>query len=389
MLEGVLGHAGYLGEIGQRLAARFHGDLHFNHGLRERGAACLGFQAHGGKGGGKAEDLRLGQSDLRACRGHIGRHVHDGGFRRGVIVAEIDQRRAEVEKLALRHAGHIGKLRDGRGGLIRRDVGGIPQVDHRPREGFQIVVGNTQLPGVFHDSGDVRCRGRYLGTHLLDGIREVFIFCLGGIHGLPDAGKGALEIHGGLEGRGAQRQDRRGENAGHGSAGFLGGLGDGGAASTECLQGFAGLRPCGAQPGQPIRRGLNLLLGLLQGGASIVEVGIGPGNGIRVVLHGPLIRGQLAFQLFDLLGGFRVFGVERIQVFLGRDGGGIVLAKLPAEPLVLIGGGGHLVLEIGILLPGGIQGLVQPALFVIGILEFLFGGGQGLLVLLDGLLLEG
>ena len=89
------------------------------------------------------------------------------------------------------------------------------------------------------------------------------------------------------------------------------------------------------------------------------------------------------------LGGFRVFGVERVQVFLGRDSGGIVLAKLPAEPLVLIGGGGHLVLEIGILLPGGIQGLVQLALFVIGILEFLFGGGQGLFVLLDGLLLEG
>ena len=291
--------------------------------------------------------------------------------------------------MALCHAGHIGKLRDGRGGLIRRDVGGIPQVDHRPREGFQIAVGDTQLTGVLHDPGDVCCRGRYLGTHLLYGIREVFIFRLGGIHGLPDAGKGALEIHGGLEGRGTQRQDRRGEYPGHGSAGFLGGLGDGGAAGAECLQGFAGLRPCGSQPGKPIRRGLNLLLGLLQGEAGIVEVGIGPGNGIRVVLHGPLIRGQLAFQLFDLLGGFRVFSVERVQVFLGRDGGGIVLAELAAEPLILIGGGGHLVLEIGILLPGGIQGLVQPALFVIGILEFLFGGGQGFFVLLDGLLLEG
>ena len=67
LFEGVLGHAGYLGEIGQRLAARFHGDLHFNHGLGKSGAARLGLQANGGKGGGKAEDLRLGQSDLRAC----------------------------------------------------------------------------------------------------------------------------------------------------------------------------------------------------------------------------------------------------------------------------------------------------------------------------------
>ena len=168
--ESVRGHTGDLRKILQRIVSSFHGNLHLDHRLAESCTTGLRFQTDGGERGSEAQNLRFRQSDLRSGRRQRRAHVHDGGFRRGEIVTELDQCGAEVGKLRLRHTADVGKLRDGGCCFVSRDVRGIAEVNHRPREIHDVFFGDSQLTGTLHDRCNIRGRRSDLRAHLLDGI---------------------------------------------------------------------------------------------------------------------------------------------------------------------------------------------------------------------------
>ena len=115
-------HPGHLAEVLQRFAARRRGNLHFDQCLGESGAAHLRFDTHRGQRRRKAQHLRFSQANLLARAGHAVRHLHDGLFSGGKIVAQIHQRGADIGKLALAGAHDICKLGNGRRSLVRAQV---------------------------------------------------------------------------------------------------------------------------------------------------------------------------------------------------------------------------------------------------------------------------
>ena len=168
--ESVRGHTGDLRKILQRIISGFHGNLHLDHRLAESCTTGLCFQTDGGERCSEAQNLQLGKSDLRSGRRQRRAHVHDRGFRRGEIVTELDQCGAEVGKLRLRHTADVGELRDGGCCFVSRDVRGIAEVNHRPREIHDVFFGDAQLTGTLHDRCNIRGRRSDLRAHLLDGI---------------------------------------------------------------------------------------------------------------------------------------------------------------------------------------------------------------------------
>ena len=354
-LEFLGGQPGHPREVLQGFAVGFYGHLHFDHGLAERRAARLGFKAHGGQRCRKAQNLRLAKAHLRTGCGQPRSHVHDGGFGGGVIVAQIDQCGTKPSEIRLRHLRDVGKLGDGRGGLIRGNVRGIAQVDHGAGKLHQIIILNAHLTGVRHDLGNIGGVGGHLGAHLFDRIRKLLIFGLRRVHGFAHGGKGALVFHRGLDRRRAQRQHGRGERSGHALAQLFHGSADGRALLPEGRQRIARLRPCGLHPGKAFGGRANLLLGLPKRALRVVQIGAGLRDRVRVVLQAFRIGSQLALQLFDLGGGLRVFLRQRVQIGLGGQRRGIRLAQLAGKALVLLCGRGHLLPEIGVFLFGRVQ----------------------------------
>ena len=124
-------HPGYLAEVIQRLSACRGGNLHFYQCFRESGTAHLCFDAHGGQRRCKAQHLCFGQTHLLARASHAVRHLHDGLFRGCKVVAQIDQRGADVTELALAGAHDVCKLGNGRRSLVRAQIlAGIAEVNH-------------------------------------------------------------------------------------------------------------------------------------------------------------------------------------------------------------------------------------------------------------------
>ena len=124
-LEALRRQAGHAGKILQRLAARGRGHLHLDQRLGKRRAAHFGLDAHRRQRRRKAQDLRLRQSHLMARRCKAQRHLHDGGFRRRKVVAQIHQRRAQIAEPALVHVRDVGELGERGSGLVCHDVRGI------------------------------------------------------------------------------------------------------------------------------------------------------------------------------------------------------------------------------------------------------------------------
>ena len=204
-LEALRRQAGHAGEVLQRLAAGGRSHLHLDQRLGKRRAAHFGLDTDRRQRRGKAQNLRLGQPHLMARRRQTQRHLHDGGFRGGKLVAQIHQRRAQIAKQALVHVRDVGKLRQRRCGLVGHDVRGITQVDHGAGEVRQIVLVDAQLARGSHDLVDLAGGRGNLRGHGLGGRGQRVKFRLGGVHGLAHAGEGGLKVQRRLDGRRAQR----------------------------------------------------------------------------------------------------------------------------------------------------------------------------------------
>ena len=130
------------------------------------------------------------------------RHLHNRLFRRGEVVAQIDQRGADIAKLALAGTHDVGKLRNGRRGVAGVQVfTGIAQVDHDARKIRQMLGSNAQLTARRHDLVDLVRTRRNFGRHFLRRSCQLIELRLRRVHGLSDGGKRRFKIDGGLGGQ--------------------------------------------------------------------------------------------------------------------------------------------------------------------------------------------
>ena len=99
---------------------------------------------------------------------------------------------------------------------------------------------------------------------------------------------------------------------------------DGGLAG---INGLSGCVPVGLCQTQGLIAPVDLRLCVSDRRLRRVQLGGCVGHGIRRILGGFLQRRILAGELFDLSAGIAVFRFQRIQIGLGGNGGGIVLAE--------------------------------------------------------------
>ena len=97
----------------------------------------------------------------------------------------------------------------------------------------------------------------------------------------------------------------------------------------------------------------------------------------------------MTFELLDLLGGFSVLDLDRIKVCLCRNGRGVRFAQRCFIVCVRGCGVRHFLLELGLLLLGVLQPLCVVVLAVVALAELITGGLQRLLILTDGIFLQG
>ena len=125
-----------------------------------------------------------------------------------------------------------------------------------------------------------------------------------------------------------------------------------------------------------------------RGNNHVVQIGVGPGDGVRVPAHGVLGAGQLPLQFFDLLPGRRVFRLEPFQFRL-HFGVGVGTLQPGFFGFPEIGGQlVHLLAQIGMTLLRRFQLRGQ---FLMGLsrrFQLLLRGLQRPFILLDGLLLQ-
>ena len=127
----------------------------------------------------------------------------------------------------------------------------------------------------------------------------------------------------------------------------------------------------------------------LDGGTGFVEVGAGCAHRVRRILGTLLERRILSGEFFDLLHGDAVLGLECIQIGLGGEGRGIVLAQRGGKHAHLLRRRGNLFLERLLCRPGVRQALCVIRLAGEALLQLAVGSGEGAFVLRDGVLLEG
>ena len=200
------------------------------------------------------------------------RHLHDGLFGSGEIVAQIDQRRADIAELALARAHDVGKLGNGGGGVICIQVlAGITQVDHDAGEVRQMLRGHAQLATRSHDLVDLIRPCRNFCRHSLGRIRQLVKLSLRCIYGFAHRGKGGLKVDGRLDRRRAQRSNRRGQGGGEQLACLDQILPGGIAGFPEGFHAFSGLRPFGLSGFQLFIAVRNVSLRLLYSGTGVVE----------------------------------------------------------------------------------------------------------------------
>ena len=183
-------HAAHLGEVLQSLPASSGRDLHFDQRFGERGTAHLGLDAHGGQGGGKAQHLCLGQANLLTGTGEPLCHLHDGLFRRGEVVAQVNDGAADVREQRLVGLHDVGELGNRRSRFVSIQVlAGVPQVNHDLRESLQVFRGYAQLAAGSHDLVNLRGRSGDLRRHLLGDFSQPIELFFRRFNGLPDGGE--------------------------------------------------------------------------------------------------------------------------------------------------------------------------------------------------------
>ena len=149
--ELILRKPAHPGEVGECLTAGRGGNLHFNQRLRQRRAAHLCLDAHGGQRRGKAQNLCFREPHLLSGTCQTQGHFHNRRFGGGVVVAQIHQRGAEVLKQRLIHTHDVGKLGQCGTCVLCHDIRAVAKVDHDAGEVFQRICLYAQLPGNCHD----------------------------------------------------------------------------------------------------------------------------------------------------------------------------------------------------------------------------------------------
>ena len=118
------------------------------------------------------------------------RHFHDGLFRRGKIVAQIDQRRTDVGKLALAGAHDVRELGDsGRCVAGVQVLAGIPQIDHDAGEVGKMLRCNAQLTACRHDFVNLVRTRRDFGGHFFRRGCQLLKLRLRRVHSFANRGK--------------------------------------------------------------------------------------------------------------------------------------------------------------------------------------------------------
>ena len=241
------------------------------------------------------------------------RHLHNRLFCRREVVAQIDQRGADVAKLALTGAHDVGELRDSRRGVAGVQVfAGIAQIDHDAGKVGKVLGSNAQLTAAGHDFVDLVCARRNLGGHFLGRSRQLFELRLRRIHGLSDGGKRRFKVNGGLDRRCPQRHDGGGQRRGEQFSRFVQIFADAIAGFAEGLQTFPGFRPFGLRCFQLFIAADDVRLRLLYRSTGIIE------RSLRI-LH--RIDGFADFiRVVDLLRSLQLFlcGGQRLFIFSDR-----------------------------------------------------------------------
>ena len=324
------GHTRDAGELCKAVSALCNGLFNGVERLGHGGAARLGFDADRGHRRRQSHDLGLGQSGQLARRRQARTHRHDLGFRRGEVVAEVDDNGAEPPVIVRCHAGDVGEARKGGRRLVRRHVGGGAEHGHDLGEVQQDILLNAQLSGSLGNCRDLLSGGGDLRGQGLDGVRHRRQLLVGEVGGLGNAGDGALKVHRRLRAAGEIFVDlfqSDGDACGH----------DG---LMHLIKGLPGL----VAEGHSLVRRFALLLFQIVDLAGELFRAVGEVIGVDARLL------QRRTQLIQLCG-----------LFLQR-GGGLVDLQLLCQQLVLHVGGLvagllHLTLDIVVLLPQHLQPL--------------------------------
>ena len=153
------GHTRDTGELREVVPALCDGLFNGVERLGHGGTACLGFDADRGHRRRQSHDLRLGQSGQLTRRRQARTHRHDLGFRRGEVVAKVNDDRAEPSVIVRCHAGNVGEARKGGCCLVSRHVGGSAEHGHDLGEVQQGVLLDAELSRGFGDRRDLLCGG--------------------------------------------------------------------------------------------------------------------------------------------------------------------------------------------------------------------------------------
>ncbi len=238
--------------------------------------------------------------DLLARASHAVRHLHDGLFRGCKVVAQIDQRGADITELALAGAHDVGKLGDSGRSLVRAQVlAGIAQINHDAGEVGQMLGSDAQLTARRHDLVDLIGSRRDLGRHALGRSRQLVKLSFRCIHGLSNRCKRRFKSNGSLDCRCAEAQNGRSHDSGQCPARRSHFLADGVTLFPKGFEVLARFRPCGF-------RCVQLLIGLGNLGAGGRNGCLGAVQGSFRVNNG--IRSLPDFlRIVGLLGGCQLF----------------------------------------------------------------------------------
>ena len=153
------GHTRDTGELREVVPALCNGLFNGVERLGHGGTARLGFDADRGHRRRQSHDLRLGQSGQLARRRQARTHRHDLGFRRGEVVAKVNDDRAEPSVIVRCHAGNVGEARKGGCCLVSCHVGGSAEHGHDLGEVQQGVLLDAELSRGFGYRRDLLCGG--------------------------------------------------------------------------------------------------------------------------------------------------------------------------------------------------------------------------------------
>ena len=190
------GHTRDTGELREVVPTLCNGLFNGVERLGHSGTARLGFDADRGHRRRQSHDLRLGQSGQLTRRRQARTHRHDLGFRRGEVIAKVNDDRAEPSVIVRCHAGNVGEARKGGCCLVSCHVGGSAEHGHDLGEVQQGVLLDAELSRGFGYRCNLLCGGGDLRGQRLDGVRHRCQLRIRKISGLGDPGDGTLKVHG-------------------------------------------------------------------------------------------------------------------------------------------------------------------------------------------------